>query len=234
MSIKKKIVSLVLIAAMVMSMAASVLAATNSPSNVPTTDVPNKGFDVKSNSDNNTQDHGVYKVVKTRVITGVSNIVYEVLSSSKASNKTSIDLAFARNKNNKVVVITRVGNNKVGVFDSARGRIITNVTVSSPAGKVILCTNCFKNSSVSTLTLKGQRYTLRKNFFYGAKVKNPTINITGTKKKSSDILMYSGCFNGLNNKAKIVVSASTMTASEFSKLKARFVKLGFKGTIVRK
>jgi hypothetical protein len=232
MNIKKKVVAIVLTAAMVMSMAASVLAAT-SPGGGPSTDVKNKGYDVKSNSDNNTQDHGAYKIVRTRILTGKSNIVYQVLSSSKAQNKSQIELSIARNKNNNKVRITRIGNNKVGVFDSARGRIITDVTVSSPAKKVLLCTNAFQNSAVKNLTLTGTQYTFRAGFFNGAKVKNPTIKITGAKKVSMDIRCYKGAFNGLGSKAKIIVSASTMTASEFKKLKARFIKHGFKGSITR-
>lgn len=228
MGIKKKVMAVVLIAAMTMSSALTVSAA-SSPTK------GNKSYNTATKTDSNKQDH-INKTVTSKLGSNTkvptSATVVSVKSKAKGKKITSVVLRSARNKNNKVVAITKVGTGKKGVFNSKSGRRITHVRIAS-SKKVTVSKIAFKGSKVKKLILEGKT-VISKNAFNGTKVKNLKITISGSKKKASAFTFKKGAFKGLNKKAKVIVSKSTMTKKEFKKLQKKLKAAGFAGTIVRK
>ena len=203
MSIKKRLMAAFLIVSMVLCMAVPAFAAAKSGSTAPETTNANKTFVVKTNMDNNQQDH----------------------------NKQAI-VTIARDKDNKKHLITQVGNGKIGVFDSKKGRCVKSVTIGSTK-KVTVAPNAFKNSSVNILRLKS-KMVFKANAFKGTNNAAMKIYVIAPKKTAADFSFASGAFTGLSDKAVFTVTADAMTAAEFNKLKSKLVKAGFKGKIVRK
>lgn len=231
MSIKKRLMAAFLIVSMVLCMAVPAFAAAKSGSTAPETTNANKTFVVKTNMDNNQQDHNKQAIVRTEVLSN-SATVQSVLHGKDKKPASFVALTTARDKDNKKHLITQVGNGKIGVFDSKKGRCVKSVTIGSTK-KVTVAPNAFKNSSVNILRLKS-KMVFKANAFKGTNNAAMKIYVIAPKKTAADFSFASGAFTGLSDKAVFTVTADAMTAAEFNKLKSKLVKAGFKGKIVRK
>jgi len=205
MGIKKKMLALVLVAALGISSALGVCAA-SSPSEgiVPTTDV-------------NTKDHN--KKTVTTNVTETNGTVTKVASDKKHPN---VEFEIARDGNDKKVNITIIGDGKKGVFNSKKGRYIKKVSIKSAADKVIVKRVAFKGSKVGKLVITSSLVQFDKNAFKGTKQKKLTMKVS----KASQLSLKKGAFNGLT---KITVKGASK--AEFKKIKKAMKKAGFKGTI---
>lgn len=223
MNIKKRLMAVILTAALVMSFAVPALAA-KSPAN--------PGYDTKTNLDVNTQDHE-NKTVTSRVSTN-SAVVQDCVTGSSGADRDYVRLTVARTKTNAKKDITHIGNGTKGVFDSKTGRAVKTVKVDSAAKQVKILSNAFKGSNVNNIKLQSKKIVIQKNAFSGTKVKNPLIVINGSKKTAASFAFADGAFNGLSSSARICVSSKTMTQAEFLKLRTKLRNAGFTGKIYRK
>lgn len=224
MDIKKKLLTVVLSAVLILSLAVPAVAATSSPKNPGYKEVDGKGEDF------NSQDHkGKDDLQVTTIVSTGPHITIKV--TSRTGKPTAVDINIARDKNNKKIAIKRLGDTKNGVFNNKNGQNIETVQVKSPAAKVTISANAFKGSKVSKLKLLSKEVHLASGCFDGTKVKNPTITIGGTKRKASSITFKKSSWKGLNKKAKIIVRKSSMTKAEFNKLKKKLVRSGYPGKI---
>lgn len=222
MNVKKKLLALVLVFAMVLSFAMPAFAA-KSPAN--------EGYDTASNLDVNTQDHQ-NKTVTSKISTK-SAVVWSVTKTNGA-NSDYVQLKVARTKENDQKEISHIGDGKKGVFDSQEGRVVKTAVINSAAKQVKILTNAFKGSNVSNLKLQSKKIVIQKDAFKGTKVTNPLIVINGQKKTASSFVFASGAFNGLGKTARICVAGKTMTKAEFQKLIKKLRAAGFTGKIYRK
>ena len=229
MSIKKRVLTLVLTMAMVVGSAFSVYAATGSPTN--------PGFVEKTNHDVNTQDH-------RKMSTVTSHVGSTVVMAFKVEAKTGtsyVNLWVARNKKNQRVGLTHLGgtygshgNEGVkGAFNTTAGRRVKTVDLRTPASKFRFSKQAFYGSNVGLLRIVGKNVSFGKDTFNGTKRKDIDIQICGTGRKASQFTFDKGAFNGLSSKARFLVRSTAMSASEFQKLKKKLIAAGFKGKIVR-
>ena len=211
MCIRKKVMAAILVAVMATGMAFTASAATSSPTNGNT--------DSTGKNDPNTQDH-VNKVVDSTV-SGDKATVVSVKSNKGKKGSTTVVFEVARNKDNKKVPITSVGNGKKGVFDSKKGRVVTKVIIKSKAKKVTVKKNAFKKSKVKTIIVRKnvKKVQINKNAFKGTKAKTLTLNV----KKAKQLVVKKGALKGLK-KIKIKGASKKQKAKIIKKL----VKAGFK------
>ena len=230
MSIKKRVLTLVLAMAMVIGSAFSVYAATGSPTN--------PGFVAKTNHDVNTQDHGKKATVSTHVGTTV-RAVYKVEAKKGTS---TVSLSVARDKKNRKVALTHLGATNLGshgnegvkgVFNTTAGRRVKTVDIKTTASKFRIGKQAFYGSNVGLLRVVGKNVSFGKDAFNGTKKKDIDIQICGSGRKASQFTFDKGAFNGLSSKARFLVRSTAMSASEFNKLKKKLIAAGFKGKIVR-
>ena len=182
-------------------------------------------------TDKNAKDHNK-KVITSTVSKKAVTVVKVTSNKRKGKSATTVVFKVARNKKNKKVAITNLGNKKKGIFDSKKGRRIKKVYIASKK-KVTINKNAFKGSKVTNLYVKS-KLNVKKNAFKGTKVKNLKIKIYGPKKTAKSYTFAKGAFKGLSSKAKVTVSKKTMTKKQFKKLAKKLRKAGFKGKIVRK
>ena len=223
----KKVMAILLVMTIALS-----LMVTASAAGSPTTAPKNPGYDASSKKDTNTRDHHDNTVVTK--INKTSKVVVKITGKNSNTRSKIVTLKYARNKDNKKVAITTIGDGKTGVFNTKAGRRVTKVLVKSTAKSVVLSAYAFKGSKVKSLAITSSKVTFKKNTFKGTKTKNPTIIISGSKKKASAFTFKKGAFSGLSNKAKIVVRKNTMTEAQFKKLVKKLKTAGFSGKIVRK
>ena len=229
----RKVMAVALVLAMVFSLVATCGAA-GSPTDGPVSGDTNPGYDEATDIDSNTQDH-INKTVKTKVNSETSAVVQSVSSKAGAKSAKTVVIRVARDEDNKEVPITRLGNGTKGVFNSKKGRVVTQVQVKTAAPTFTIAKAAFKGSKVKTIRLMNAKKTvIKKNAFKGTKATKVKITISGKKRKASAFSFSKGAFNGLSKKSSIVVSKSTMTKKEFNKLKKKLQKAGFKGKITRK
>lgn len=190
---------------------------------------PSKAPAATNYVDTNKQDHEETTVVSVINTNGTAGTVTKITANS-GKNQDATVLKVARNASGKKVPITVVGDGKKGVLASKAGKKVTKVKIASKS-KVTVKAYAFKSSKVKKFTIAG-KVSIKKNAFKGTGKKNPTIAVQ--VKKASDVSLAKGAFNGLNSKAKVVVSKSKMSSKEFKKLTKKLKSAGFKGTIVRK
>lgn len=222
----KKVIAVALVLVMALGVMMTAYAV-ESPTAGPT----NPGYDEKTNTETNEQDH-FDNVVVTKFESSSKVVVLKATSTGEKGDK--VEFRVARNANDEETAITQVGDGKNGVFNSKAGQKITLVNISSTASSVKIAAYAFKGAKVATLKLSGKKVSINKNAFKGTKKTKVTIRIQGSKKKASDFTFSKGAFNGLSKKSKVIVSKSTMTKSEFKKLKKKLRAAGFKGSITRK
>ena len=234
MGIRKKLMTVVLAAALTLSLAVPALAVTGSPTN--------PGFDPETGLDVNYQDHDDKTTENgTCVTTKVSTSTAVTKTVTAGTGKTSVDINVARDRNNKKKPITRLGDakNGTGVFNSTAGKMITTVRINSPAAQVNVSAYAFKGSNAKNLYLKSKKVVFAKNSFNGTKAKDINItifpNADGSMRTSSSIgIAQQDAFKGLSSSATITVKKGSMTVNQFRKLRARLIAAGFPGKIVRK
>ena len=230
MSIKKRVLTLVLVMAMVIGSAFSVYAATGSPTN--------PGFVAKVGHDVNTQDHGK----KATVSTHVGNTVKVVYKIEAKTGTSSVSLSVARDKKNNKVALTHLGATNLGshknegvkgVFNTTAGRRVKTLDIKTTASRFRFSKQSFYGSNVGLMRVVGKNISFGKDAFNGTKKKDIDIQICGTGRKASQFTFDKGAFNGLSSKARFLVRSTAMSASEFNKLKKKLIAAGFKGKIVR-
>ncbi|MBQ3392591.1 MAG: hypothetical protein IJG52_04165 [Lachnospiraceae bacterium] len=235
MNIKKRLMALVLIAAMVLTTALPVFAAsTKSPDVGPETEPANKTFVIATDIDNNQQDHNKQVVVRTLVTSSkveVQNITHGV--GKKPASFVSFNVA--RDKDNVKHAIQTIGNGKTGVFNSAKGRCVTTAVVNSGASKVTIASNAFVGSKVKTLKLQSKKITVAANAFKGTQEKNAKIYLMGPQRRTAaDVTVSKGSFSGLSKTSVFTVTKSTMNWAEYQKLRSKLRSAGFPGIICYK
>jgi hypothetical protein len=226
---KKKLLSVVLTALMILSMGVSVFAA-GSPT-IPDDKKPkNPGYVRSSDFDVNSQDH-IHNIVKTKI--GQKTIVVRSVTSLNGDAKSELHLRTARTIDNKRVPITHLGNGNTGLFDTKTGSYVKYLAIRSQK-KVTIRANAFLNSHVERLYLSSSFFVLEKDCFKGTKKSNMIITLDGDTKYSGRIVFEKGCFNGLTSGAKIIVSSKCCTRVTFNRIKKNALAAGFPGQIIYK
>lgn len=226
MEIMKKVMAIVLV--LVLSLSLVVVASAASS--------PTEGyedFDPETMVDSNTKDH-TNKTVETKVSSLNKAVMFKIESKAGAKRAYLVQVKNARNVNGQAVPITQIGNGKAGVLNNKKGNVVTKMRVDSTAKNVTIAANAFKNSYIKLLKLNSKTVTIKANAFKGTKVKNPKIYISGTKKDAKDLKFAEGAFNGLNSKAKVIVSKGIMTKAQFAKLDRKLTKAKFPGKVIWK
>ena len=227
----RRVIATVLASTMLMSTALTASAAGS-----PTTAPKNEGFDTNTRVETNVKDHHD-NYVEAKQSKDVTKITVLTAGAERDKLDTAaartLTLTYARNKNNKKVQITHVGDGKKGVFDRTRGYVVKTVKLQSQAKSVAIQKVAFKGSKVERLVVRTKKLTIKKDAFKGTKVKNLKIVIGGSKKLASAFKFYKGCFNGLSSKSRIKVLSTAMSGAEFKLFKKKLKYAGFKGTIVR-
>ena len=228
---KKKLLSVILTALMILSMGVSVFAtAVSSPSKPDDNKPKNPGWVKSSNYDVNQQDH-IDNIVKTKI--GTKTVVVRSVTSQKGDARSELHLRFGRDKDNNRVPITHIGNGSDGLFDSKSGSSLKYVVLKSEK-KVTVRANAFKNSYVERLYLSSSFFTLKPNAFAGTKVRNITITLDDQTKYSGRLTFEAGCFNGLNSSARVIVSSKCANKVTFNRIKKKLLAAGFPGKIIYK
>lgn len=224
MGFKKRMVALVLAIAMVVAAAAPVFAA-SSPEN--------PGW--KDNLDWNYQDHNTEgrKTHQIRLVVSKVGKTQAAVWMAETKNKIKdyVNLRWARNKDDEKVNITHIGDGTKGVFNSKLGKYITKVDITSEAPIVKIRTNAFLGSKVQRLRIAGNKIIIKKDAFKGISNKSPEIQICGTGRHAKDFTFYEGCFSGLSSSARIRVKKTSMSKTEYNKIRKRILNAGFKGII---
>ena len=229
MCMKKKLLSVVLTALMILSMGVSVFAtAVSSPTKPDDNKPKNPGYVKSSNFDVNSQDH-IHNIVKTKI--GQNTIVVRSVTSLNGDAKSELHLRTARNKDNKRVPITHLGNGNTGLFDTKTGSYVKYLAIRSEK-KVTIRANAFLNSHVERLYLSSSYFTLKKDCFNGTKKSNMVITLDGDTKYSGRFVFEKGCFNGLTSGAKVYVSKRCCAQVTFNRIKKNILAAGFKGQII--
>ena len=231
MCMKKKLLSVVLTALMILSMGVSVFAtAVSSPTKPDDNKPKNPGYVRSSDFDVNSQDH-IHNIVKTKI--GQNTIVVRSVTSLNGDAKSELHLRTARNKDNKRVPITHLGNGNTGIFDTKTGSYVKRLAIRSQR-KVTIRANAFLNSYVKRLYLSSSFFTLQKDCFKGAKKSKMIITLDGDTKYSGRLVFEKGCFNGLTRGAKVYVSSRCCAQVSFNRIKKNMLAAGFKGQIIYK
>jgi hypothetical protein len=101
-------------------------------------------------------------------------------------------------------------------------------------GKLVLGSGAFKNSPVVKVNVNTKAVTFKKNSGKGIKSDARTVinikNISSAKK----VTVAKGAFGSNSIYMKVVVNSKSMSKKEFDKVKTKFEKGGFKGTIILK
>jgi hypothetical protein len=219
MKLIQKVFAFVLILTMTVGLVFEASAA-GSPSSVPTP--ANPGFDATSSTDTNVQDHPE-AVVVSKVGTQTAAV-----TSIESAGTYAITLSVARDQDNEEVPITSI---EAGALGSKQGRMVSTLNIDS-AKKVTVKSKALKGSKVRSLKVYNKKIAFNKQAFKGTRVKSLKIYLK-TAKKSSDVKVQAGAFEGLSTNARIYVNKK-MSKTEFNKLKAKLEKAGFKGKIIRK
>ena len=231
MCMKKKLLSVVLTALMILSMGVSVFAtAVSSPTKPDDNKPKNPGYVKSSDFDVNSQDH-IHNIVKTKI--GQKTIVVRSVTSLNGDAKSELHLRTARTIDNKRVPITHLGNGNTGIFDTKTGSYVKYLAIRSEK-KVTLRANAFLNAHVERLYLSSSFFTLQKDCFKGTKKSNMVITLDGDTKYSGRMVFEDGCFNGLTSGAKIYVSSKCCAQVTFNRIKKNAIAAGFKGQIIYK
>ena len=231
MCMKKKLLSVVLTALMILSMGVSVFAtAVSSPTKPDDNKPKNPGYVRSSCFDVNSQDH-IHNIVKTKI--GQKTIVVRSVKSLKGDAKSELHLRTARTMDNKRVPITHLGNGNTGIFDTKTGSYVKRLAIRSQR-KVTIRANAFLNSYVKRLYLSSSFFTLQKDCFKGTKKSNMVITLDGDTKYSGRLVFEKGCFNGLTRGAKVYVSSRCCAQVSFNRIKKNMLAAGFKGQIIYK
>ncbi len=225
MSFIRKLMAAVLILAMTFGLVVVGNAAT-SPSEV--VEPANPGYDPATDTDTETGDGStvVYKVGDPTVT------VLSVERLPAYPSTKSVYLQNARNKDNKKVAVTTIGDGKKGVFDSKYGRKFKRVIVKGVTS-VTINKNAFKGSIVTKVELRNQKTKFKKGAFTGTKKTKVEIELKGAK-TASDVTVSKGAFDGLDKYSVIYVKKSNMSKAEFNKLVAKLRKAGYTGKFIRK
>ena len=231
MCMKKKLLSVVLTALMILSMGVSVFAtAVSSPTKPDDNKPKNPGYVRSSSFDVNSQDH-IHNIVKTKI--GQKTIVVRSVRSLKGDAKSELHLRTARTMDNKRVPITHLGNGNTGIFDTKTGSYVKRLAIRSQR-KVTIRANAFLNSYVKRLYLSSSFFTLQKDCFKGTKKSKMVITLDGDTKYSGRLVFEKGCFNGLTRGAKVYVSSRCCAQVSFNRIKKNMLAAGFKGQIIYK
>ena len=231
MCMKKKLLSVVLTALMILSMGVSVFAtAVSSPTKPDDNKPKNPGYVRSSCFDVNSQDH-IHNIVKTKI--GQKTIVVRSVRSLRGDAKSELHLRTARTMDNKRVPITHLGNGNTGIFDTKTGSYVKRLAIRSQR-KVTIRANAFLNSYVKRLYLSSSFFTLKPNAFAGTKVRNITITLDDQTKYSGRLTFEAGCFNGLNSSARVIVSSKCANKVTFNRIKKKLLAAGFPGKIIYK
>ena len=231
MCMKKKLLSVVLTALMILSMGVSVFAtAVSSPTKPDDNKPKNPGYVRSSSFDVNSQDH-IHNIVKTKI--GQKTIVVRSVRSLKGDAKSELHLRTARTMDNKRVPITHLGNGNTGIFDTKTGFYVKRLAIRSQR-KVTIRANAFLNSYVKRLYLSSSFFTLQKDCFKGTKKSKMVITLDGDTKYSGRLVFEKGCFNGLTRGAKVYVSSRCCAQVSFNRIKKNMLAAGFKGQIIYK
>ncbi len=220
MKLMKRLFAIVLILTMTFGL---VIEAGAADSPVQPVGPANPGYDPATKTDTNTQDHQKTDSTVTSTIGDTGATVTGVENNGDGDYCL---LIIARNENNEQVAIDTVAAN---ALNSKKGQKVARLTVRS--NKITLKANALKGSKVKKLKITSKKVTFEKGAFTGTKVTNPEIALKQIK-KASDVTFKKGCFSGLKN-ATIVVSTS-MSTSEFNKLKKNLEKAGFTGKLVKR
>lgn len=228
---KKKLLSVVLTALMILSMGVSVFAtAVSSPTKPDDNKPKNPGYVRSSSFDVNSQDH-IHNIVKTKI--GQKTIVVRSVRSLRGDAKSELHLRTARTMDNKRVPITHLGNGNTGIFDTKTGSYVKRLAIRSQR-KVTIRANAFLNSYVKRLYLSSSFFTLQKDCFKGTKKSKMVITLDGDTKYSGRLVFEKGCFNGLTRGAKVYVSSRCCAQVSFNRIKKNMLAAGFKGQIIYK
>ena len=228
---KKKLLSVVLTALMILSMGVSVFAtAVSSPTKPDDNKPKNPGYVRSSCFDVNSQDH-IHNIVKTKI--GQNTIVVRSVTSLNGDAKSELHLRTARTMDNKRVPITHLGNGNTGIFDTKTGSYVKRLAIRSQR-KVTIRANAFLNSYVKRLYLSSSFFTLQKDCFKGTKKSKMVITLDGDTKYSGRLVFEKGCFNGLTRGAKVYVSSRCCAQVSFNRIKKNMLAAGFKGQIIYK
>lgn len=224
MVLKKRVLALALAASLVFGSAFSVAAAT-----------PSAGGDsavTPGNQDKNQEDHHDNTVV-SKVVNGKATVT-AIHADTNSTAAKYVKISTAEDPaTKKDVPITAINGN---VFNSAKGRIVTNVTIT-PKGStnIVIKSKAFNKSKVKKLTLnldKLGKVTIKNNAFSKLKTSKQKMTIVIKAKKASQVTLGKKAFAKLGKKSVIKVS-KTMSKAQFKKLKKKLVKAGFKGKIKR-
>ena len=228
MVLRKRVLALALAASLVFGTALTASAADS-----PTTPVtPTPSVTPSGGNDSNSKDHNDNTVVSD-VKDGKATVKAVYADNNTAAGK-NVKLSVAQDPTTKKSVpITAINAN---VFNSAKGRVITNVNVE-PQGSntIVIKSKAFNKSKVKKLTLtlgSTGKVTIQKNAFSKLKTKKQKMTITIKAKKASQVKANKKAFAKLGKKSVIKVK-KTMSKKEFKKLKKKLVKAGFKGKIKR-
>ena len=173
--------------------------------------------------DINSQDHSENTV--TSQIKSDEGTVIKAAHTSGSSGHT-VYLEKARNSNNKEVPITTVGDGKKGVFNSKKGRKITQVVLSS-AKIMDVQKNAFKGSKVKKIVINSTTVIFHKYAFKGTKSKK--ITILFKTKKASSLNLKKGALKGITK-----VTVKGLSKKEYKKLLKAAQKVGIKSNIFKR
>ena len=224
MSMMKKLTAAVLVAVLSLTLVFGAFAAT---SPVEPQDPTNPNYDPATQTD-------IETISGTTVKSKIGDTVTTIIIKQDPSNpSTSTVIGKSKDEKGTEVPIDEIGNGKKGVFHTKTGQKIEQVKVKGSSNTVTINPYAFKKSKVKKLELYNKKTQIKKNAFKGTKQKKIAIYLKNAK-KASDVQVTKGSFTGLDKGAKIVVSKSKMSASEFNKLVKKLKTAGFTGQIVRK
>jgi len=231
MCMKKKLLSVVLTALMILSMGVSVFAtAVSSPPKPDDNKPKNPGWVRSSSFDVNHQDH-IHNIVKTKI--GQKTVVVRSITALKGDAKSEIHLRFARDKDNNRVPITHIGNGETGLFDSKTGSYLKDVVLKSKK-RITVRANAFRNSYVKRLYLSSSFFTLKSGCFTGTNCRSLIITLDDEIKYSGRVTFEDGCFDGLSSSAKVIVQKNCAAQVTFNRIKKKLRAAGFPGQIIYK
>lgn len=173
--------------------------------------------------DINSQDHSG-NTVTSQIKSDEGTVIKAELTVGRVGN--IVYLKKARNSNNKEVPITAVGDGKKGVFNSKKGRKITQVVFSS-AKIMDVQKNAFKGSNVKKIVIDSTTVIFHKYAFKGTKQKKITIRFK--TKKASSLNLKKGALKGITK-----VTVKGLSKKEYKKLLKAAKKVGIKSNIFKR
>jgi hypothetical protein len=227
---KKKLLSAILITVMILSMGLPVFAAEKSPVNPPDDKPANPGYVVSSNFDVNSQDHAC-NIVKTKV--GEKTTVVREILCTPGDDKAEVHLRTARNKDNKRIPISHVGNGVTSLFNSKSSQNVKIVAIKSDR-KVTIRANAFGGSKVERLYCSSSFFEFQKDCFKGTGYPKLVITFDDMTKYSGRLVFDKGCFNGLNKGSRTYYSSRCTASVTFNRCKKNMLAAGYQGTVILK